>query len=113
MAASMARFFKIIARNGHGEYWFIVPAPSKRDLLNNLKLPNNEALISVEHLRFHLVESWPDEEHNSVEFRANVNGLSCTYNQNHQGYTYLVQQFSEGVKNINDFYDERYADQDD
>ncbi|QGT81602.1 hypothetical protein [Pseudomonas coronafaciens] len=108
--ANKTRFYKVTARNGHGNYSFFVPAHSESDLRNTLVIPQNELLIEVIFVGFIEVASVPDEENNAVEFRAYVadNYWNCFIGQH--GYSYLVQQFSGDVTNINNFYQERDAD---
>lgn len=110
MAAKKARFYAVEARNGHGRYTFIVPAQSKDDLLNTLSIPGNEVLLGVTHLKHHEVEALPDEDNGAVEFRAQVNGEPCVVTVGQQGHDYLTRQFPKKVKDVEDYYKERYAD---
>lgn len=110
MAAKKARFYAVEARNGHGPYTFIVAAQSKDDLINTLRIPENEMLLGVQHLKHHEVEALPDEDNGAVEFRAQVNGMPCIVTVGQQGHDYLTRQFPKKVKDIEDYYKERYAD---
>lgn len=110
MPAKKARFFKVTARDGHGVYEKFIPASSKADLTNNLTLPGNEKLIGIQHLGFKPVEAAPNDDRGTVEFIAEVESTSVTIGAEHQGHDYLKQQFPNKVKEVEEYYQEKYQD---
>lgn len=106
--ATSARFFEVQLRNGHGIYTIMFPAQSRADLDLNLQIPFNEALISIKNRNFFPVETWPDEENNTVKFRAAIDGTWWRYWLGSPGYAYLLRQFSANAKDIFSEFDKRY-----
>lgn len=88
----------------------MIPAQRKADVELASSVRDNEVLLFIRNRNFFSVQTWPDEENNTVKSRASIDGQRWHYWRGNTGYDYLFQQFSADAKQILNDLDSRNPD---
>lgn len=104
--AKKARCFEVTLRDGHGIKTSTLPAQSKLDLLNRLKVPNTVKLIDVKHIGWRDVAAEPNDDLNGVNFKITGANSEITISHGDIGHDYLTQQIPDQVKNVHEYLDD-------
>lgn len=95
--AKNALFHAVSMKNGHQEWYEIVPAQSAEHA-KSLFETSDIAVTKVTCLKWCAVEV--DWDGSDVVFRANVDGNNCYYEPGIAGYNYLINYFHADVNKI-------------
>ena len=92
-----ALFHTVYMKNGHAEWWKIVPAQSAEHA-KSLFETFDIAVTKITCLKWHLVDiGWDGSD---VVFSANVDGHNCYFEPGTAGYEYLTSYFHVDVNRI-------------
>jgi len=106
--ATKTRLYEVTLRNGHRKWTEIYPAQSEASLRSELIFSDDIKIIEINSLDWGQVTAQPNFETDTVAFCVAYQDKEIFISNNDIGYSHLMQQVPNQVKNVNDFFNDEH-----